>query len=288
MPCPRRRQGKSPGSASIGPGALQTMICAEVHGTLVHEDRFPRRLDAHEAVHLLVGELRLLAGNHDPHAPDAQTGGRAEVHPGAAIERTGAGELAIREALDGEAAVEGRVAGDTRLAADPDLQRAALAHRVRRAGGLGVCDEAEGSPLRTRRTKRAKHSRRIGIAAGARVVLGVGNHHRAVRAAGDGHRATHPFLGKAGVDLEGRLPGRDVLREALDGRFGRFTIRAVGEDDGAAFGKVRGRKARREGDGPDALALVARQLSVDARHGFEHRALRTERDEKRQAPHRHV
>ena len=226
-----------------------------MHRALVDQYCLGGGLDAGEAIHLLIGELRLLAGDHHADAADPQAGRRPDGHACAAIERPGAGEAPVVQAFDRERRRERRVAGDARLAAEPDREFGADTHGVCRARGGGVHHQSDGCALRTGGHQRSQHAGGVGIAAGAGIVLRVGDDYRPRGALRDRHREPDAVVGCEHLHLEIGLGLRHQRRDPVGRAIHCGDIGAESEDRRPATGKISRGKPGRERHARNAIAF---------------------------------
>jgi len=179
-------------------------IGAEMHRRFERQDRDPRRLDPDMAKHLLVRGLDAFRREHRRDA--ARLVGdechRADVEAGTAIHRAGAGEDAAGEARDPPLRGDRHLAGISDLAADRLIEQRALASSSRRRGGFGIDDHPDHRPLGALRNESAQQADRVGGAAGARIVLDIGQHDRLSRITRQKERLADRLLGR--VELSGK------------------------------------------------------------------------------------
>ena len=294
MPGRNRVHGRAAVSAGIAPGrgADQELfgdrfeIGAEMHRALVDEDGLLGRLDADIAVHRLVRELRLVRTDDHPDIADPQGCRRSHIHVAAAIIGTGRDEFSVGQVFDDECLLIRRVARNARFAAERQRDGRADAGGMRGLGGGGIEDHADRGALCVVADQRAQHARGVGIAAGAGIVLGVGDDDRLVRARRQFHGVAHALVGREDAAVEIVFVALDQRGDVVRSGVGVGLRPAIGEHARSAMGKIRRRKARREGQRRHRVALQRRQLLIDASGGLVVGALPADRNQERQLPER--
>ena len=130
---------------------------------------------------------------------------------------------------------------------------------------LAVDDQADGGASRIVRDQRAQHARRVGIAAGAGIVLRVGDDDGARGARlRDGHGALHALIRRQHLAREGHLLVGDHRREMVRGMVGLRLAAAIGDDGGAAIGEIGCREAGQERQRRYRLAFHRGKLGIEA------------------------
>ncbi len=254
IPGRSRVQGRVAVSAGIAPGAAQissfsaigSKVGAEMHRTLVDQDRLFGRFDPDIAVHRLVGELRLVGTHDHTDVADAQARRRSHLHVAAAIIGAGRHELAVRQFFDDEAFLIRRVARDAGLAAERKRHGGADARGMRGLGRLRIVDHAGRRARRLVADQRAQHACRVGIAAGAGIVLGVGDDDRLAGVLRQLHGVAHAVVGRIDAAVEIVLMALDQRHQFVGGCIRIGLRRAVGEYAGATIPEIGGRKSGRE------------------------------------------
>ena len=205
---PRPGQGGGIGGHRAGRGADQELfgdrfeIGAEMHRALVDQDRLLGRLDADIAVHRLIRELRLVRTHDHPDIADPQGRRRPHVHVAAAIIGAGRHELSVGQFFDDESLLVGRIARDARLAAERQRDGGADAGGMRGLRRGGIVDHADRGACGVVADQRAQHAGGVGIAAGAGIVLGVGDDDRLARGPRQFHRVAHALVGRIDAAVE--------------------------------------------------------------------------------------
>ena len=130
-----------------------------------------------------------------------------------------------------------------------------------------------------------QQAHRVGGAAGAGIVLHVGQHDRLARRRRQLDGAKGGGVGIEKLAVEGLLLGLHSLGKLVGGRFDSFLVVAVDHQRRAALGDVGRREARRVGDADDALVVtllagfeLAHQVE-DGLGGFDEGALPDQRDQ---------
>ena len=150
----------------------------------------------------------------------------------------------------------------------------------------GIVDHAGGGALGVVAHQRAQHARGVGIAAGARIVLGVGDHDRLVRGLRQLHRMQHAFVGREDAAVEIVLVADDDVHDGIGRGVGMRLGHAVGEHARSAIREIGGRKPRRKRQRRHRVVLQRRELLVDALGRLVVGALPADRNQERQLPER--
>ena len=193
-------------------------------------------------------------------SPMRKAGRRAHVHVAAAIIGAGRDELSVREFFDDEGFLVGRIAGNAGLAAERQRDGGADAGRMRGLGRLRIVDHAGRGADRLVAHQRAQHAGGVGIAAGAGIVLGVGDDDRLGGGLRQFHRVAHAVVGRIDLAVEIVFVAFDQ-RGDLIGRGIRIGLRsAIGEHARSAMAEIGRGKARRKGQRRHRLALQRGEL----------------------------
>src|SRR5690606_12279593 len=97
---------------------------------LDHQHPALRRLDADKTKHRLVGQLRLVAADHDADSADAQASAGAEVHAEASVIGAGRFKAAIGQVFDQKISFKWRVSRGAGTSTQLQANDGALAGRV--------------------------------------------------------------------------------------------------------------------------------------------------------------
>jgi hypothetical protein len=248
-------------------------------------------LDTQMANHRQVQALRARAANDDAHVglvvDYPQQRHVAKLRVRVAVHLAGEYELAVAKRLHFEAGTIGIDSRKSHFAAELCLELRTHAGVVRHVGNLGIVQYSYHRLPGAVADQRLEQAGGIGSAAGTRIVLRVGEHHRPVRIIA--HRAQHRFVRREGFEAKVRLIVEHLLVKRVGGRFDRIGVHAIGNHRGAAFGDVRRRKPGRKIDvthsGAQADAVERR---IDRLAGFEIGALRGQRKQERNLAHRLV
>ena len=150
----------------------------------------------------------------------------------------------------------------------------------------GIVDHAGRGALGVVADQRAQHARGVGIAAGAGIVLGVGDHDRLGRGLRQFHRMQHAFVGREDAAVEIILVTDNDVRDGIGRGVGIFLRPAIGEHARPAMGKIGRRKARRKRQRRHRIVLQRRELPVNALGRLVVGALPADRNQERQLPER--
>ncbi len=108
------------------------------------------------------------------HLTSAQQSHRPQLEAASVIERTGADEPAVAESLDSEASDERSFTGKSGLRTQRQIQRRALTCFMGSSGALGIPDHTGQHSVDASSDERFQQRHRVGISAGAGIVLCVG------------------------------------------------------------------------------------------------------------------
>ncbi len=134
--------------------------------------------------------------------------------------------------------------------------------------------------------QRAQHAGGVGIAAGAGIVLGVGDHDRPRRCFRQLHGMAHALVGRIDPAVEIIFMADDQIGDRIGGGIGIALRAAIGEHARPAIDEIGGGKARCKGQRRDSVALERGELRVDALGGLVVGALPADRDQERQLSER--
>ena len=291
LPAAAASSGTSAGSASAGPGARTTSTSRAIGWK-----------SARKCTELLSATMRSRRGSmptwrniswsaawHFTDASTTRTPGAARLassamrpkrHPEALEHRPGAGELAVAERFDRELAFERGRAGHARDLAEREPRRAADPDLVGPRGRERIDQQSRAPRLRARcRMQRVEQPGRIAVAAGARIVLRVGEHDRSPGLAAH-HRAPHRLVGLVQLEREVGLGVGDRAVEPARGRAHRRLVGAVAEHGHPALGDVRHREAGRERQRRAVLRFQRGERFVESLCRRHERALRRNAGEK--------
>ena len=140
-------------------------------------------------------------------------------------------------------------------------------------------EQASDRALGTFAQQRLDQPHRIGIAARAGIVLGVGQDHRAPGTSGEPHGFPHSLVGLIDAAGEIRLRLGYGRRQTVGDAVGRALVLAIGQHGRAAIRHVGGREAGGEGEARHLALLAGRDLTEERGRGIDHGALPGERDE---------
>ena len=217
-------------------------------GALDHQQLHLFGLNAHSTEQFTVKHLHFAAGHRDQNPIDLQAGAGADVGLHAGHHR--AFQLAVIGAQGShrEAALQRRVTGLARESghgtAQSQLQHSTDTGRMGLAGGLRVEQQTQGHLARpalpgTLLQQGVQHAGGVAVATSAWVVLRIRNDHRRRGHIGRGQCLGHRFAG--GQDIRAPLArGGHPFKQTLHGS---VCLRTMAPHHGAAFGKVRRRKA---------------------------------------------
>ena len=262
-------------------------VGAEVVAALDHHDAHLLGVDAHHAQQFAVQQLLLAADHGDAHALDLQAGAGAQVDGQAAHHRPGQRAAAVADGQHLVAPAHRRVAGlagvgrhggaqsDFDIGADAGFQRGAARRRVEQQAQGDLAREA---PARALGQQRVQQAGGVAVAAGAGVVLGVGDDHRQRGRRRQRQGLRHGLARRADVHLPLRRFGRQRI-QAFDGRFGP---RTMPPDHGRAFVEVAGREAHAEAQDGAEFAVQRVQFGVQVLRRLQPGALRVQRDQEGQ------
>ena len=155
---------------------------------------------------------------------------------------------------------------------------------MRGLGGFRVADHADRGACGVVADQRAQHAGGVGIAAGAGIVLGVGDDDRLLRALRKFHGEAHALVGRIDAAVEIVFVALDQRCDLVRGGIGIGLRPAIGEHARPAIGKIGGRKARRKRQRRHRLALQRRKPLVNALGGLVVGALPADRNQERQLP----
>jgi hypothetical protein len=126
---------------------------------------------------------------------------------------------------------------------------------MRRLARFRIDDHADHRARRTLRDQRPEQPDRIGSAAGAWVVLDVGEDHRPGRGARQAQRLGDGLVGV--IELAGEIPFARADRggEAVGGGLGGLAVMAVHDQRRAAIRDIGRRKSGGMGDRDDTLVV---------------------------------
>ena len=157
---------------------------------------------------------------------------------------------------------------------------------MRSLGRLRIVDHAGGGARRAVAHQRAQHTRGVGIATGAGIVLGIGDDDRPLRAFRKLHRKPNAFVGRIDLAVEIVFMACDDVGDLVRRRVRIGLCPAIGEHARPAIGEIRGRKSRRKGQCRHRLALQRRELFINTFGRLVVAALPADRDQERQLPER--
>ena len=258
-----------------------------MHRALQGQQLLRAGLDPEMPQHGLIGRLLLAADDDDAHAADGQQRHRAELHVVAAVEGARGVEAAVAQALDLEGAVERLVPGHAGPGADAEGDFAPLPRLMGDRRGLRIVEIGEDGAFRMAAHQALQQADAIGVAAGAGIVLGVGEDDRQIGRVAPGPGIGDGLVRRPDPAGEGRFRrphrGDQVRRRPVRGLLGF----GIGDDGRAAFGDVGRGKAEGEGGAGDAAAgFRVGHLAVDALGRLDQRALPGQRYQEIGAPHR--
>jgi hypothetical protein len=164
------------------------------------------------------------------------------------------------------------------LLAERERQGRTDARVVRLLRGDRVDQQAEHRILRAVAQQGREHAGRVAVAARARIVLRVGEHHGQARRAAR-HGALHGVVGRQELGREVALGVADQAGQALDRVDGLLARRTVAEHARPALGEIRHREGGREGEHDAAVALEPRELAVEPLRRLDQGAGGGQRDE---------
>ena len=122
-----------------------------------------------------------------------------------------------------------RVARNAGLAAERERDGCANASGVRGLRGGRIVDHADRGAGGVVADQRAQHARGVGIAAGAGIVLGVGDDDRLARACRQLHRVAHALVGRVDAAVEIVFVALDQRGDVVRRRVGIGLRPAIGE-----------------------------------------------------------
>ena len=250
-------------------------------GAFDHQQLHLLRVDAHNAKQLTVEHLAFAAGHGDQHAVDFQTGARADVGLHAGHHRAFEFAVLRPQGPHREAPLQGWVARLAREGghglAQSQLQAGPHPGLVGHAGDVWVVQQTQRhltgpAPTCALLQQGMQHAGGVAVPACARVVLRVGHDHGGRRQLGRGQGLRHGLGGRQhiGAPLAGF---GHALKQALHHH---LSLRAVAPDHGAAFGKVRRRKAHAKTEHATGLRLQRDHLVVQVLGRVHPGALRIE------------
>ncbi len=242
------------------------------------------RLDTDKSKHRLIGELRLARPDHDPHIADPQAGRRPKIHLAAAEVRAWRDESPVGKTFDDKGLQQRRVAGNAGFAAERQRHGLSRTGRMRRARRFRIDDHADGGLRRAILQQRTQHAGSIGIAAGTGIVLRIRNHDRPRRGRRARHGASHAFVGREDAPVECTFLIGNQFEDGVC-RLVRISLRlAIGDHHRPAIGEIRRGKSRCKRQRWHRLALLRRQMRIDALARLDVGALPTDRNQERQLP----
>ena len=257
-----------------------------MHRAFVDQNGLLRWFDADIAIHRLIRELRPVRTHHHPDIADPQSRRRPHVHVAAAIIGAGGDELSVGQIFDDEGLFVRRVTRNARSAAERERDGGTFAGGVRGLCRGGIADHADGGAGGVVADQRAQHAGGVGIAAGAGIVLGVGDDDRLVRVPRQFHGVAHALVGRKDAAVKIVLVTDNEFCHFVRGSVSIGLRPAIGEHARSAVEKVRGRKARRERQRRHRVALQCRKPLIDALAGLVAGALPADRNQERQLPER--
>ncbi len=152
--------------------------------------------------------------------------------------------------------------------------------------GFRIDDDPDGGFFCAVFQQCAQHAGGVGIAAGAGIVLGVGDDDRSGRGRGQRHGVNNAFVRREDSPVECALLIGDQLANGV-GSLVRIVLGlAIGDDHRAAVREVRRRKSGRERQGGDRLRLEPGEMGIDAPARLDTGTLPADRNQERQLPER--
>ena len=151
----------------------------------------------------------------------------------------------------------GRLAGKADLGADAAIEQRPLAGRCRQRRRFRIDDHADHGPLGLCRDQRPQQADRVRAAAGAGIVLNVGQHDRLRRPRCQTQRLGDPLVRL--VDALGEIGFARLDRggDPVGGGLGGLAVIAVDDERRPGIGDIGLRKAGRVRDRDDALVVRA-------------------------------
>ena len=157
---------------------------------------------------------------------------------------------------------------------------------MRGLGRFRIDDDADRGVGGAIADQRAQHAGGVGVAAGAGIILGIGNDNRLAGKSCRLHRKPHAIIGREDAAVEIAFMAGDERGDPVRGRIRVGLGPAIGEHARAAVGEIGGRKTRRERQRRHRVALKRGEFCVNALAGFVIGALPGDRNQERDLPER--